>query len=143
MSWHGPSAPRVEGMATKSAVVASCVSKPASTASRILCVVSVFTAFLVPRRRNCGSIKAQMDRPCGEQATFQNHRRAHTIRRSQLRRGRMADNRVSDNKNVLYLIICVLLVAVAVLGFNLYQAKKQPEGLQINVGPDGLKIQNK
>ena len=54
----------------------------------------------------------------------------------------MAD-KVSDSKNVLYLIIGVLVVAVAVLGFNLYQAKKQPEGLQINVGPDGLKIQNK
>jgi RsiW-degrading membrane proteinase PrsW (M82 family) len=55
----------------------------------------------------------------------------------------MADNRVSDNRNVLYLIIGVLVVAVGVLGFNLYQARKQPEGLQINVGPDGLKIQNK
>ena len=55
----------------------------------------------------------------------------------------MAENRVSDNKNVLYLIIGVLVVAVGVMGFNLYQAKKQPEGLQINVGPDGLKIQNK
>jgi len=55
----------------------------------------------------------------------------------------MAENRVPDNKNVLYLIIGVLVVAVGVLGFNLYQAKKQPEGLQINVGPDGLKIQNK
>ena len=53
----------------------------------------------------------------------------------------MADNK--DNKNVLYLIIGVLLVAVGVIGFNLYQAKKQPEGLQINVGPDGVKIQNK
>ena len=55
----------------------------------------------------------------------------------------MAENRVSNNKNVLYLIIGVLVVAVGVMGFNLYQAKKQPEGLQINVGPDGLKIQNK
>jgi len=55
----------------------------------------------------------------------------------------MADNRVSDNKKVLYLIIGVLAVAVAVLGFNLYQARKQPEGVQINVGPDGLKIQSK
>ena len=55
----------------------------------------------------------------------------------------MADNRLSDNKNVLYLIIGVLAVAVAVLGFNLYQAKQQPEGLQINVGPDGLKIKTK
>jgi len=26
-------------------------------------------------------------------------------------------------------------------GYNLYQVKKQPEGVQINVGPDGLKIQ--
>jgi predicted negative regulator of RcsB-dependent stress response len=50
---------------------------------------------------------------------------------------------MKDNKNVLYLIIGVLLVAVGVLGFNLYQAKQQPEGLQINVGPDGVKIRNK
>lgn len=55
----------------------------------------------------------------------------------------MAGDRLSDNKNVLYLIIGVLLVAVAVLGFNLYQARKQPEGLQINLGPDGVKIQKK
>jgi RsiW-degrading membrane proteinase PrsW (M82 family) len=55
----------------------------------------------------------------------------------------MTDNRLSDNRNVLYLIIGVLVVAVAVLGFNLYRAKQQPEGLQINVGPGGVKIQNK
>jgi predicted negative regulator of RcsB-dependent stress response len=47
------------------------------------------------------------------------------------------------NRNVMYLIIGVLVVAVGVLGYNLYQAKKEPEGLQINVGPNGLKIQNK
>jgi predicted negative regulator of RcsB-dependent stress response len=47
------------------------------------------------------------------------------------------------NRNVIYLIIGVLVVAVGVLGYNLYQVKKQPEGLQINVGPDGLKIQSK
>jgi hypothetical protein len=47
------------------------------------------------------------------------------------------------NRNVMYLIIGVLVVAVGVLGYNLYQVKKQPEGLQINVGPDGLKIQSK
>jgi predicted negative regulator of RcsB-dependent stress response len=47
------------------------------------------------------------------------------------------------NRNVMYLIIGVLVVAVGVLGYNLYQAKKQPEGVQINVGPDGLKIQSK
>src|SRR5215208_2766319 len=41
MSWHGPSAPRVEGIATKSLVVASCASKLSSMASRILCLVSL------------------------------------------------------------------------------------------------------
>jgi hypothetical protein len=47
------------------------------------------------------------------------------------------------NRNVMYLIIGVLVVAVGVLSYNLYQAKKQPEGVQINLGPDGLKIQSK
>jgi RsiW-degrading membrane proteinase PrsW (M82 family) len=50
---------------------------------------------------------------------------------------------MSDNRNVLYLIIGVLAVAVGVLGYNLYQARKQPEGVQINVGPNGLKIESK
>ena len=50
---------------------------------------------------------------------------------------------MADNKNVLYLIIGVLLVAVGVLSYNLYQAKQQPEELQINVGPGGVKIQGK
>ena len=47
------------------------------------------------------------------------------------------------NRNILYLIVGALIVGVAVLGYNLYQEKKKPEGVQINVGPDGLKIQNK
>jgi hypothetical protein len=47
------------------------------------------------------------------------------------------------NRNILYLIIGALIVAVGVLGYSLYQTRKQPEGVQINVGPDGLKIQSK
>ncbi len=47
------------------------------------------------------------------------------------------------NRNVLYLVIGVLVLGLGVLGYNLYQAKKEPEGLQINVGPNGLKIQSK
>ncbi|UGY13976.1 hypothetical protein [Bradyrhizobium septentrionale] len=47
------------------------------------------------------------------------------------------------NRNVLYLVIGGLVLIVGMLGYNLYQAKKQPDGLQINVGPDGVKIQNK
>lgn len=50
---------------------------------------------------------------------------------------------MSGNRNVLYLIIGALIVAIGVLGYNLYQAKKEPEGVQINVGPDGLKIKTK
>jgi hypothetical protein len=48
-----------------------------------------------------------------------------------------------DNRRILYAVIGVLLIAVGILGYNLYQARKQPQGLQINVGPDGLKIQSK
>ena len=33
-----------------------------------------------------------------------------------------------------------LIVAVGALSYNLYQTNKEPEGLQINVGPNGLKI---
>jgi hypothetical protein len=47
------------------------------------------------------------------------------------------------NRNILFLIIGALIVGVGVLGYQLYQAKKEPTGMQINVGPDGLKIQNK
>jgi predicted negative regulator of RcsB-dependent stress response len=47
------------------------------------------------------------------------------------------------NRNILFLIIGALVVVVAVLGYNVYQSKKQPEGLQINLGPNGLKIENK
>jgi hypothetical protein len=47
------------------------------------------------------------------------------------------------NRNVLFLIIGALVVGIGVLGYNLYQTKKEPSGLQINVGPDGLKVQNK
>jgi hypothetical protein len=50
---------------------------------------------------------------------------------------------MQGNRNMLYLIIGALIVGVGVLGYNLYQTKKQPEGLQINVGPNGLKIESK
>jgi RsiW-degrading membrane proteinase PrsW (M82 family) len=53
------------------------------------------------------------------------------------------NHRMPGNRNVLYLIIGALIVAVGVLGYNLYQTNKEPEGVQINVGPDGLKIKTK
>jgi RsiW-degrading membrane proteinase PrsW (M82 family) len=51
--------------------------------------------------------------------------------------------RMPGNRNVLFLIIGALTVAVVVLGYNLYQRNKEPDGLQISVGPNGLKIQGK
>jgi hypothetical protein len=48
---------------------------------------------------------------------------------------RPMETRMPGNRNILYLIIGALIVAVGVLGYNLYQVKKEPEGLQINVGP--------
>jgi hypothetical protein len=50
---------------------------------------------------------------------------------------------MSGNRNVLFLIIGALIVGIGVLGYNLYQTKKQPEGVQINLGPNGLKIESK
>src|ERR1700730_14387683 len=128
MSWHGPSAPRVEGTATKSLVVASWASKLASTASRIfrlrsMAFISV-TVFVVAFR--IASAPIHCARP-----------------RFRDPFSRPMETRMPGNRNIMYLIIGALIVAVGVLGYNLYQTKKQPEGLQINVGPNGLKIQNK
>ena len=43
--------------------------------------------------------------------------------------------------NMLYLVIGALAVAVAVLSYQLYQDRHQPEGVHIELGPGGLSIQ--
>ena len=48
-----------------------------------------------------------------------------------------------NRTNILYLAIGALVVVVAVLGYQLYQDRKKPEGVQINVGPGGLSIEKK
>jgi len=45
--------------------------------------------------------------------------------------------------NMLYLVVGALVVGVGVLGYSLYQEKKEPQGVQINVGPGGLTIEKK
>jgi RsiW-degrading membrane proteinase PrsW (M82 family) len=45
--------------------------------------------------------------------------------------------------NVLYLVIGALVVAVVVLGYQLYDAKKQPKGVQLNIGERGISIETK
>jgi predicted negative regulator of RcsB-dependent stress response len=48
-----------------------------------------------------------------------------------------------SRNNVLYLVIGALVVVVAVLGYQLYQERKDPKGLQINLGPGGVSIEKK
>ena len=50
---------------------------------------------------------------------------------------------MSINRNVLFLIIGALVVTAGVLGYNLYQEKKQPDGVEISVGKNGLSIKEK
>jgi RsiW-degrading membrane proteinase PrsW (M82 family) len=45
--------------------------------------------------------------------------------------------------NILYLVLGALVVVVAVLSYQLYQDRKQPEGMRIDVGPNGLSIEKK
>ena len=48
-----------------------------------------------------------------------------------------------NRTNILYLIIGVLIVVVAVMGYELYQERHPPEGVHIDVGPNGLTIEKK
>ena len=45
--------------------------------------------------------------------------------------------------NILYLVVGALAVAVVVLGYQLYQDRKKPEGVNINLRPGGVSIEKK
>jgi hypothetical protein len=47
------------------------------------------------------------------------------------------------NSNFLYAVIALLAITTAVLGYQLYEAKKEPKGFQINVGPGGVSMEKK
>ena len=47
------------------------------------------------------------------------------------------------NRNILILAICALAILGAVLGYQLYEERRQPDGVQIIVGPGGLSIEKK
>jgi hypothetical protein len=48
-----------------------------------------------------------------------------------------------SRNNILYVFVGALAIAVAVMGYQLYQEHKKPEGLNIDVGPNGLSIKTK
>jgi hypothetical protein len=68
---------------------------------------------------------------------YENRKRVHTMTEAARR------TRMPGNRNLMFLVVGALIVVVGVLGYNLYEAKKEPKGVQINVGPDGLKVQSK
>ena len=45
--------------------------------------------------------------------------------------------------NIIYLVVGALVVVVAVMGYQLYQDRKKPEGVSIDVGANGLSIKTK
>lgn len=47
------------------------------------------------------------------------------------------------SRNLLVVLIVVLVAALAVTCYSLYQEKKQPDGVQISVGKNGLSIKEK
>jgi hypothetical protein len=47
------------------------------------------------------------------------------------------------NRNMLTLLVGALIVGLAVTGYALYQEKKQPDGVEISVGRNGLSIKEK
>jgi len=47
------------------------------------------------------------------------------------------------NRNVSYLVIGVLAVAVAVFGYQLYQERHKTTGVEISIGDRGISIEKK
>jgi hypothetical protein len=48
-----------------------------------------------------------------------------------------------SRSNILYLVVGALVVVVAVLVNKIYEDKKKPEGVKINLGTGGISIQKK
>ena len=47
-----------------------------------------------------------------------------------------------SRSNIIYLVVGALIVAVAVMGYQLYQDHQKP-GLNIDIGPNGVAIDKK
>ena len=47
------------------------------------------------------------------------------------------------NRNVLYLVISVLAVVTAVIGYQLYQERQKTTGVEISIGQRGISIEKK
>ena len=50
---------------------------------------------------------------------------------------------MQSNRNLFLIIIAVLTTSLAVAGYALYEEKKQPDGVEIKIGENGLSIEGK
>lgn len=50
---------------------------------------------------------------------------------------------MSIPRNVLFLVIGALVVAVGALSWKVYEDNKQPKGVQFNIGPAGVSVEKK
>lgn len=47
------------------------------------------------------------------------------------------------NQNLMIALLVVAAAVIAVLGYRLYEEQRQPQGVEIQVGPKGLSIDKK
>ncbi len=52
-------------------------------------------------------------------------------------------DRAVSCSNIIYLVVGALVIVVVVMGYQLYRDPKKPEGVRIDVGPNGLSIEKK
>jgi len=47
------------------------------------------------------------------------------------------------SRNLLLVLVIILVAALAVTSYSLYEEKKQPDGVEISIGKNGLSIKEK
>ncbi len=47
------------------------------------------------------------------------------------------------NRNVLYLVVAILGVAVVAIGYQLYHERQKTTGVEISIGDRGISVQKK
>jgi len=47
------------------------------------------------------------------------------------------------NRNMLIIVVAVLCVAVGALGYKVYEDQREPQGVQLNIGPGGVSVEKK
>lgn len=47
------------------------------------------------------------------------------------------------NRNFLYVAVGALVVVLVIVGYQLYKERQKPTGIEINLGKDGISIEQK